>query len=78
MLSSVRVGRRPRGIAVTSDGRRVVSASEDRTLKVSDLETGRELPQSGADLPLMTSALGPGDRIVASDSRGAVLTVRLG
>lgn len=31
------------GIAVSRDGRRAVSASEDRTLKVWDLEHGREL-----------------------------------
>ncbi len=67
-----------RSLAVTSDGRHVVSASEDRTLKVSDLVTGRELAQSGADLPLMTAVLGPNDRIVAGDSRGGVLTVELG
>ncbi|MFB3082536.1 MAG: WD40 repeat domain-containing protein, partial [Gammaproteobacteria bacterium] len=27
-------------MAITADGRRVVSASEDKTLKVWDLETG--------------------------------------
>ena len=32
-----------RGVAVTPDGRRAVSASEDQTLKVWDLESGREL-----------------------------------
>ena len=31
------------GVAVTLDGKRVVSASEDKTLKVWDLETGRAL-----------------------------------
>jgi hypothetical protein len=31
------------GVAVTPDGRRAVSASEDHTLKVWDLESGREL-----------------------------------
>jgi WD40 repeat protein len=31
------------GVAVTADGRRVVSSSSDMTLKVWDLETGREL-----------------------------------
>ena len=30
-------------MAVTADGRRAVSASEDNTLKVWDLETGQEL-----------------------------------
>ena len=31
------------GVAVTPDGRRAVSASDDKTLKVWDLESGREL-----------------------------------
>ena len=31
------------GVAVTPDGKRAVSASEDKTLKVWDLETGRAL-----------------------------------
>ena len=31
------------GVAVTADGKRAVSASEDKTLKVWDLESGREL-----------------------------------
>ena len=31
------------GVAVTGDGKRAVSASGDKTLKVWDLETGREL-----------------------------------
>ena len=31
------------GVAVTPDGQRAVSASEDKTLKVWDLASGREL-----------------------------------
>ena len=31
------------GVALSADGRRAVSASDDQTLKVWDLETGAEL-----------------------------------
>ena len=31
------------GVAVTADGQRAVSASEDKTLKVWELDSGREL-----------------------------------
>ena len=31
------------GVAVSADGRRAVSASDDKTLKVWDVESGREL-----------------------------------
>ena len=34
---------RSMGVAVTADGQRAVSASWDKTLKVWDLESGREL-----------------------------------
>ena len=34
---------RVRDVALSEDGRRAVSASDDKTLKVWDLESGREL-----------------------------------
>ena len=44
------------GVAVTADGRRAVSASGDKTLKVWDLESGRELRTPGRPLRLWSLA----------------------
>ena len=60
-------------VVVSADGRRVVSASEDGTLKVWDLETGRELRtiQTGTELQMLNF-----DKIsglaVSEDGRRAV------
>ena len=38
------------GVAVTPDGKRAVSASDDETLKVWDLDTGRSAAHAGRPL----------------------------
>jgi WD40 repeat protein len=60
-------------VAVTSDSRFIVSASEDKTLKVWDLETGRCLATLEAGAPLMCCApTHDGKTIIAGDRAGAL------
>jgi WD40 repeat protein len=61
---------------VTPDGRRVVSASEDRTLKVWDLEIGRVLATLEGHTNLVTAcAVTPDGRRVVSASEDQTLKV---
>ena len=55
---------------MTPDGRRVVSASDDQTLKVWDLETGRELRHAAKATPrwVTACAVTPDGRRVVSAS----------
>jgi WD40 repeat protein len=66
---------RVNGVAVTPDGRRAVSASDDGTLKVWDLESGKELRTLPAGAPAQKRR-GHTDRVngvaVTPDGRGAV------
>jgi WD40 repeat protein len=65
-------------VAVTLDGRRAVSASDDRTLRLWDLETGKEIAaftgESGIGSCAVTS---DGRTIVAGESSGRMHFLRL-
>ncbi|HEX8702299.1 MAG TPA: AAA family ATPase, partial [Myxococcaceae bacterium] len=64
------------GCALTPDGRRVVSASRDRTLKLWDLETGKELATlEGHGDAVSGCAVTPDRRHVVSASRDRTLKV---
>ena len=63
-------------MAVTPDGRRAVSASTDRTLRVWDLETGESLRTLGGLLRRVLSvAVTPDGRRVVSASRDQAIRV---
>ena len=47
---------------MTADGRRAVSASEDKTLKVWDLETGRDTPHPAGPLSIVYGVAVTGGR----------------
>ena len=64
-------------VAVTSDGRRAVSASDDRTLRVWDLETGEEQAAVALDGALWSVSVAPdGVTIVTGDRVGNVYCLR--
>ncbi len=65
-------------VVVTPDGRRAISASDDRTLKVWDLETGNIIVNFSGDSTLVTCAVSPnGQTIVAGEDSGRVHFLRL-
>ena len=62
-----------KAVAVTPEGKRAVSASEDQTLKVWDLATGKVAAAFTADARLLSCAVGPDGRaILAGDESGRV------
>ena len=64
--------------AVHPDGRRAVSASADKTLRVWDLEAGQELASFTAEASVNCCAIAPhGDTIVAGDESGLLYFLRL-
>ncbi len=65
-------------VAITPDGRRVVSGSEDKTLKVWDLETGALICTFNYNGRVDCAAVAPhGRTVVAGDAVGRVYFLRL-
>jgi WD40 repeat protein len=64
-------------VAVTPDGRRVVSASADRTLKVWGLESGKLVATFSGDGEIAACAVAPDGTIVAGEASGRVHFLRL-
>jgi WD40 repeat protein len=61
-------------IAVTSDGQRVVSGNDDGTIRMWDVDTGRELGRVALDAAVtcVTIASGSPPLVVAGDAAGGV------
>ena len=69
---------RVRGITITPNGNKIVSASEDNTLKIWNLHTGKELCSFSGDSYFNCCAVSPDDiNIFAGDNLGQVHFLRL-
>ncbi|KAB8331286.1 hypothetical protein SD80_026025, partial [Scytonema tolypothrichoides VB-61278] len=67
-----------RAVIVTPDGKRVISASDDSTLKVWDLADGKVVTNFTADSPLWCCAVAPdGMTITAGDTSGQIHFLQL-
>jgi WD40 repeat protein len=65
-------------VAVTPDGRRAVSASDDRTLRVWDLESGKEIAAFTGEDAVNNCVIAPdGQTMIAGDDSGRVHFLRL-
>jgi len=64
-------------VAVTADGRFVISASRDSTLKVWNLMTGKIVATFDTDSPMLACAVGQLGTIVAGDQSGRIHFLRL-
>ena len=62
-----------RSVSVTSDGRLAFSASEDKTLRVWNLETGASLALARMNAACTAVAVADDSRIVVGTSTGEVL-----
>jgi WD40 repeat protein len=60
------------GVAVTADGKRAVSASSDKTVKVWDLYTGSSIATFRCDGSAHSCAIADEHRIVVGDTAGRV------
>jgi WD40 repeat protein len=65
------------GVAVMADGRRAVSASRDKTLKVSDLESGFVCATFYCDAAALCCAFAASQTIVAGDQGGRCISFQL-
>lgn len=54
-----------------------VSASEDGTLKVWEVESGREVATFSADVDMLCCAIGSDGMVIAGDEGGCVHLLRL-
>ena len=60
-----------RDLAITADGQRLVSSSDDHTLKMWDLQTGSAIASFGGDGPLLSCSVAPdGLTILAGTDSG--------
>jgi WD40 repeat protein len=65
-------------VVVTSDGKKAISVSDDNTLKVWDLESGRKMVEFTGDGAIDSIALLPDGRtIIAGETSGRVHFLRL-
>jgi len=64
-------------VAVTPDGRQAVSASQDRTLKVWDIGSGKLVATFSGEGALYACAVAPDGTIVAGEISGRVHFLRL-
>ncbi|MEG3978275.1 hypothetical protein QT970_27210, partial [Microcoleus sp. herbarium8] len=65
-------------VAIAPDGLTAISASDDKTLKIWDLLTGKEVASFSGDSPFKGCAVLPdGVTVVAGDSSGRVHFLRL-
>lgn len=61
---------RVHGVAASGDGRRAVSASYDKTLRVWDLETGALIVKFTSDAAVDCCAFIADDELIAGDAQG--------
>ncbi|MBW4494282.1 MAG: hypothetical protein KME26_14580 [Oscillatoria princeps RMCB-10] len=65
-------------VAITPDGQKAVSASDDNTQKIWDLNTGEEMATFTGEYPLYCCAVAPdGVTVVAGDEFGRLHFLRL-
>jgi WD40 repeat protein len=77
-LRTLRGHTRPvEGVAVSADGRYVVSASQDKTLRMWDIEAGVQISTFTCDAAAHCCAFVADDLLIAGDSGGRVHLLRL-